>query len=124
MKAVALMLLAVAATAQSLPPFRYPLAGGEAPVLLSKADPEYTSQAKKAGIEGIVVLHVVIGTDGHAHGMRVVKGLGFGLDAKAIEAVRKWRFQPGTKNGVPVKTPATLEIRFRFADRPKAPTRV
>jgi TonB family protein len=43
----------------------------------------------------------------------VARSLGFGLDEKAIEAVRQWRFKPATKNGVPVAAPATIEVRFR-----------
>jgi periplasmic protein TonB len=83
------------------------------PTLISKVEPELTPQAQKAGIQGPVLAYVLIGTDGLVHHARVVNGLGYGLDAKAMEAVAQWRFNPGKKNGVPVITPATIEVHFR-----------
>lgn len=65
------------------------------PILLSKTDPEYSEAARLAGLEGTVLLKAVIALDGTATDIRVVRSLGLGLDEKAIEAVRKWRFTPG-----------------------------
>jgi len=83
------------------------------PALIRMAEPELTPQAQKAGIEGRVSVYVEIGTDGRVHRARVVEGLGYGLDAKAMEAVAQWRFNPGRKNGGPVIVPATLQVYFR-----------
>jgi TonB family protein len=83
-----------------------------APVLISRVEPELTPQARKAGIEGKVLLHVEIGIDGRVSHARVIEGLGYGLNDKAIEAVTQWRFNPGNTNGVPVITSATIEVHF------------
>ena len=127
MKAVALLLMAVAAaTAQSYysePQFEFRVAGAQAPTVIKKSNPEYTKQAQKAGINGTVLLYVEIGTDGRAHRIRVIKGLGFGLDVKAMDCVRQWRFRPGTKDGVPISTPATIELNFELADASSPPVR-
>ncbi len=63
---------------------------------------------------GTVMLTMVIGTDGLAHDISIVKGIGAGLDEKAIEAVAKWHFQPGTLNGNPVPVRANIEINFKL----------
>jgi TonB family protein len=89
------------------------------PSATRKVEPEYTKEARTAGIEGTVVLYLEIGTDGRARRIRVIRGLGFGLDRKAIEALRQWRFDPGMKNGKLVTTPATIEIDFRLGAGPK-----
>ena len=83
------------------------------PALISKVEPELTPRAQKAGIEGMVSVYADIGTDGRVYNARVVKGLGYGLDAKAMEAIAQWRFSPGRKNGVPVTIPATIQVYFR-----------
>lgn len=119
MRAVAWLFVAIAAASgQSYSPerqFEYPVAGSQAPAILRKAEPEYTQDAKKAGIEGTAMVAVEVGLDGRAHRIRVVRGLGYGLDAKAMDAVRQFRFRPGTKNGVPVVVPATIEVKFRLS---------
>jgi TonB family protein len=92
-KAAALLLIAVAtATAQSHSAetqFEFREAGVQPPTVIKKSNLEYTEQAQRAGTEGTVLLYVEIGTDGRAHHIRVTKGLGFGLDAKAMESVRQ-----------------------------------
>jgi TonB family protein len=67
-----------------------------------------------ARLAGTVVLSIVIGTDGLAHDIQVGRGLGLGLDEKAAEAVGKWTFQPGAKDGQPVPVAATIEVNFRL----------
>jgi TonB family protein len=81
---------------------------------LKRVDPEYTEEARDAKLEGVVVVYVVIGEDGRAHDIRVIRSLGKGLDEKAIEAVEQWEFEPGKKDGKPVKVGATIEINFRL----------
>jgi TonB family protein len=83
------------------------------PTLISKVEPELTPQARKAGIEGMVEVYVEIGTDGRVRRPSVVKGLGYGLDDKAMDAVAQWRFSPGKENGIPVVSPATIQVYFQ-----------
>ena len=86
----------------------------QAPAVSQKVEPEYTRAARRAGIEGTVLLYAVIGTDGRPQRVRVMKGLGYGLDEKALEAVAQWRFDPGIKDRVVVATPVTLAVEFRL----------
>ncbi len=82
------------------------------PRLISRVKPEYTAEARKARAKGVVTFYAVVGPDGKLRNIRLVRGLGYGLDEKAIEAVRQWRFKPGTKDGKPVLVPAMIEVRF------------
>jgi TonB family protein len=84
------------------------------PTLLYKDAPEYSEEARKAKFEGTVVLYVEVDPSGKAINPRVIRSLGFGLDEKAIEAVRKWKFKPGYKDGKPVTVAATIEVNFRL----------
>ena len=78
-------------------------------------EPQYSEDARKAKFQGIVVLQVIIQPDGHATNIQVVKGAGLGLDEKAIEAVRTWRFKPAIgPNGTPVATITPIEVNFRL----------
>jgi TonB family protein len=61
-----------------------------------------------------VVLFVVVDDKGMPQQLRVLRPLGLGLDEKAIEAVQKWRFKPGVKDGRPVAVQATIEVNFRL----------
>ncbi len=88
--------------------------GVSAPRLIKKVEPEYSEEARKAKYQGTVVLAVQVWEDGRAHNVRVVRSLGLGLDEKAIEAVREWRFVPGRKENQPVKVTATIEVNFRL----------
>ena len=88
--------------------------GTSAPQLISKVDPEYSEEARKAKYSGSVFLSIVVNTDGKAEDIKVVKSLGMGLDEKAMEAVQKWRFKPGMNKGTPVKVRAQVEVNFRL----------
>jgi protein TonB len=93
----------------------YRVGGGvTAPAVLFKVDPEYSEEARKAKYSGTVVLYIEVDQNGHARNLRVVKGIGLGLDEKAIEAVNKWRFKPGLKDGKPVVVAAHIEVNFRL----------
>lgn len=84
------------------------------PSVLYKVEPHYSDQASKAGLEGTVVLYMEVGPSGQASNIRVVRGLGLGLDEKAMEAVSQWQFQPGMKDGQPVTVTVTIEVNFRL----------
>jgi len=87
---------------------------GFAPNAVRKSSPEYTETARQARIEGVVVLYAEIGTDGRARHIRVIRALGYGLDRKAVESLRRWRSEPALRDGVPVVAPATIEIPFHL----------
>jgi TonB family protein len=90
--------------------------GGDvsAPVLISKTEPEYSEEARKAKYSGSVLLTIVVDQQGVPRDIKVTRPLGLGLDERAIEAVRKWRFRPGIKNGRPVAVQAQVEVSFRL----------
>jgi len=94
-------------------PFR--IGGGvSAPQLVFKVEPEYSEEARKAKFQGTVVLYVVVDEKGNPRDLKVVRPLGLGLDQKAIEAVQKWRFKPGLKDGRPVAVSAQIEVNFHL----------
>jgi TonB family protein len=84
------------------------------PVLLWKIEPEYTDEARRAKIQGTVVLHIEVDTRGQAQNITVRQSLGLGLDERAIEAVQRWRFRPGYRNGKPWVTAAMVQVNFRL----------
>ena len=84
------------------------------PVLLSKIEPEYTDEARRAHLSGAVVLRIEVDLRGQAQNITVRQGLGLGLDERAVDAVSKWRFRPGAVNGKPVVTTALVEVYFRL----------
>jgi TonB family protein len=93
----------------------YRVGGGvTAPVLLYKKEPEYSEEARKAKYQGTVLLYIEVDPSGKATNIRVQHSLGLGLDEKAIEAVRQWKFKPGYKDGKPVTVAATIEVNFRL----------
>jgi protein TonB len=91
-------------------------AGGSvsAPSVVFQVEPEYSEEARKAKYSGMVVLSVIVDSEGYARDVRVVKSLGMGLDEKAAEAVRKWKFRAGRKDGKPVNVRAQIQVDFRL----------
>ena len=79
-----------------------------------RVEPEYTDAARIARHEGAVVLQVTIDREGRAGRFRLLRSLGLGLDEKAVEAVRQWKFRPARKDGKRVAVLANLEILFRL----------
>jgi len=88
--------------------------GVSAPQLIYRVEPEYTEEARKAKYQGTVVLYAVVDPDGLVRNVRVVRALGLGLDEKALEAVRQWKFKPGMKDGKAVPVAASIEVTFRL----------
>jgi protein TonB len=84
------------------------------PALLYKTEPEYSEEARKAKIQGSVMMRVEIDARGLVKNIAVSQGLGLGLDERAIDAVSKWKFRPGTRNGQPVPTIALIQVTFRL----------
>jgi protein TonB len=85
-----------------------------APRPIATPDPEYTDEARRAKYEGTCVLGMIVGPDGKPRDIRVQRGIGMGLDKKAIEAVQQWRFNPATKDGQPVAVQISVEVSFKL----------
>jgi TonB family protein len=79
-----------------------------------KVEPEYSEEARKARIQGVVIVRAEIGARGQVQNISVAQGLGLGLDERAVAAVQKWRFRAGTRNGRPVTTQALIHLTFRL----------
>jgi TonB family protein len=95
-------------------PDGYRVGGGvTAPSLIYKVEPQYTEEARQAELQGTVLLYAQIGPDGKAINMKVLRGIGLGLDEKAMEAVTRWQFKPGMKGGQAVTVEAQIEVNFR-----------
>jgi TonB family protein len=90
------------------------IGGVKPPQPLYSPDPEYSEEGRKVKAQGAVVLWVVIGADGLVREVRVQRSLGFGLDERAIDAVRRWRFKPATIDERPVAVQINVEVRFRL----------
>jgi periplasmic protein TonB len=84
------------------------------PVLLWKEEPEYSEEARRARVQGTVVLRIEVNQRGQAQNISVRQSLGLGLDERAIDAVKRWRFRPGAIGGRPVTTIAVVEVNFHL----------
>ncbi len=82
--------------------------------LITKIEPEYSVEARILRVSGLVKISVIIEADGKPSSDTLKEGLGFGLDEEAAKAVRQWRFEPATKSGAPVRSYATIELKFRI----------
>ena len=93
----------------------YRVGGGvSAPKPIYTPDPDYSEEARKSKYQGVVVLWMVIGPDGRPQDIKVARRLGMGLDEKAVEAVRTWRFKPAELNGHAVAVEMNVEVSFRL----------
>jgi len=88
--------------------------GVSLPELIYRVEPEFTDAARKAKYQGTVEMTVVVDSDGQVRDPRVTKSVGLGLDEKAIEAVMKWKFKPGKKDGRAVPVYAQILVTFRL----------
>lgn len=91
--------------------------GVSAPVAVSKVDPAYPPTLMHDRVEGTVILYAVIHSDGSVGDVRVLQGVDDVLDENARDALQKWHFRPGTKNGAPVDLEAVIKIPFRAPRR-------
>jgi TonB family protein len=94
-------------------PFR-PGAGITPPRLLREVKADYTDDARRRGISGDVLLEIVVRRDGSVGDVRVRRGLDRGLDQRAVEAVRQWRFAPATRQGAPVDVIVDIAVEFKL----------
>lgn len=86
------------------------------PRLSEVATPFYTDEAKKKKIEGSVTVAIVVDKNGDVVDAKVVKGLGYGLDQNAIDAVKVWKYKPAEKDGVPVAVKMDVDVDFYLRD--------
>jgi protein TonB len=92
-------------------PYR-PGSGIEPPRLLHEVKAQYTEEARRRGLTGDVLLEIVVRRDGGVGDVRVLQGLGAGLDERAISAVRQWRFDAARRKGVPVDVLVEVAVEF------------
>ncbi|MEP7307582.1 MAG: energy transducer TonB [Acidobacteriota bacterium] len=102
------------AVAQDRPQVYAPGNGVSLPVPVTKVNPDYTADAKRAHIEGTVALESVVLQEGTVGAVSVIRSLDstFGLDRQAVSAMKLWRFQPGMKDGKPVAVRVQIEMNF------------
>jgi TonB family protein len=94
-------------------PFR-PGSGIEPPRLLREVRADYTEDARRRNISGEVVLEIVVRRDGSVGDVRVLQGLGGGLNDRAVQAVRQWRFAPAQRRGTPVDVIVEVAVEFKL----------
>jgi TonB family protein len=92
-----------------------------APHAIYDPDPDYSEEARQARLQGTLLLWAIVGPDGRLHDIRVQRALGKGLDEKAVEVLKTWRFQPGKKDDRPVATMINVEVAFRLDEPPEIP---
>jgi len=78
-------------------------------------EPQYTEQARKSNLQGTCTLGLIVEKDGHPSNIRVLKGIGMGLDENAIETVKTWKFEPAIKDGQPVRVEIAVEVSFHLS---------
>jgi len=88
--------------------------GVSRPIVLYQVEPEFSEEARKAKFSGSVTVYLYIEPDGTPSHVRVVQGVGMGLDEKAVEAVRQYRFKPAMKDGKPVRVDLYVAVNFQI----------
>jgi TonB family protein len=84
------------------------------PKVLRKVDPEYTREARRAAVQGTVLLEAVIDPRGVPIKLTILSPLGFGLDDRAVQAVSRWQFEPARKDGLPIESSTLIPVNFRL----------
>ena len=88
--------------------------GVSAPQLIYQVEPEFSEEARKAKVAGNVLVTLIVDTTGHPQRVRVLRGIGMGLDDKAIEAVKQYRFKPAMEGGKPVPVEVNIDVNFQI----------
>ncbi|HEY2435519.1 MAG TPA: TonB family protein [Vicinamibacterales bacterium] len=94
-------------------PYR-PGTGITPPSILREVRPDYTDEGRRRAVEGDVVLEIVVRADGSVGSVKVLQGLGAGLDQRAMDAVRQWRFNPAKRYGTPVDVIVEVAVEFKL----------
>lgn len=88
--------------------------GVSAPVLIYSVEPEFSEEARKAKVAGNVLVNLWVDTNGNPSHVHVIRGVGMGLDEKAVEAVKQYKFKPAMENGKPVLVELNVEVNFQI----------
>ena len=88
--------------------------GVSAPLLIYSVQPEFSEQARRANFQGTVAIELIVDSQGNPQDVRVARHLGMGLDEKAVEAVRQYRFKPAMYHGHPVSVQMIVDVDFRL----------
>lgn len=91
------------------------------PRVVYSPQPEYSEQARKAKFQGSCTVGLIVEQDGHTSHIRMLKGIGMGLDENAIAAVQKWKFEPAMKDGNPVRVEIAVEVSFHLYQNSRSP---
>lgn len=94
-------------------PYR-PGSGITPPTLVREVKPDYTEEARRRAVRGEVVMEIVVRRDGAVGDVKVLQGLGYGLDERAVAAVKQWKFNPGTRKGTPVDVMVEVAMEFKL----------
>jgi protein TonB len=94
-------------------PYR-PGSGITAPAIVREVKPDYTEEGRRRNLEGDVVLEIVVRSDGSVGNVKLLQGLGAGLDQRAVDAVRQWRFSPARRYGTPVDVIVEVAMEFKL----------
>jgi periplasmic protein TonB len=93
----------------------YHIGGGvSAPIPIFTPEAEFSDEARRAKYQGVCLISLIVDAQGNPQNPRVVRPLGMGLDEKALEAVRKYKFKPAMKGGTPVPVMMSIEVNFRL----------
>jgi len=85
-----------------------------APIAIYTPDPEFSEEARKAKFSGNVIVSLIVGADGKPRNVHVLRGVGMGLDQKAVEAVEQYKFKPALKDGKPVAVYVNIDVTFQI----------
>jgi protein TonB len=88
--------------------------GVSAPILIFSVEPEFSEEARKAKVAGNVLVNLWVDTNGNPSHVHVIRGVGMGLDEKAVEAVKQYKFKPAMENGKPVLVELNVEVNFQI----------
>ena len=88
--------------------------GVSAPQVIYQVEPEFSEEARKAKVAGNVLVNLWVDTNGNPSHVHVIRGVGMGLDEKAVEAVKQYKFKPAMENGKPVLVELNIEVNFQI----------
>lgn len=90
------------------------------PLLVSKVEPRFSDEARAEKFMGTVVVAIIVDTNGVPQNVHVIRGVGHGLDEKALEAITQYRFRPAMENGKPVPVRVNIKVNFQIKDKSAA----
>ncbi len=88
--------------------------GVSQPEVIYQVEPEFSEEARKAKFMGVVTVHLIIDDHGRPQNVHIVRGVGMGLDEKAVEAVKQYKFKPAMESGKPVPVEMNIEVNFQI----------